>query len=251
VLQRATVGVAAAVAAAFLAATALADGDPASDVLFQEKLFLPYSTAVSPDIAKSLRAAIPASLRVALIAAPQDLGSVPSLFGKPSTYARFLGAELQFVYTGRLLVVMPQGAALSQHGKLLLNRAVSAARPGTGGDSLAQTALTIVAKLSPAPTSTPRTAKKPPSVEHLRAAPKAAPSVHTPAAEPSLLSSGPVRPTWLPANLSTRRAAEVASILVAAFVALGLSAVWIWRRRFNRQLPPAIEMDDPYRYRGP
>ena len=45
-------------------------------------------------------------------------GRVPSLFGKPTDYARFLDAELQFVYSGRLLVVTPQGAALAAHGRL-------------------------------------------------------------------------------------------------------------------------------------
>ena len=65
------------------------------------------------------------------------------------------------------------------------------------------------------------------------------------------VTTGPVKPTWLPADVSTRRAAEIASALVAAFVATGLLAIWIRRRRFTRRLPDAIAMDDPYRYRGP
>jgi hypothetical protein len=64
------------------------------------------------------------------------------------------------------------------------------------------------------------------------------------------VTTGPVKPTWLPADLSTRRAAEVATALVVAFVAAGLLLIWIRRRRFTRRLPHAIDMADPYRYRG-
>ena len=42
-----------------------------------------------------------------------DLGAVPQLWAKPQTYARFLGAELRFVYKDTLLVVMPQGIGIS------------------------------------------------------------------------------------------------------------------------------------------
>ena len=95
--------------------SARADADPASDVLYTDDVFLPFSTIVSPGLAGQLadatRAASDAGkpVRVALIAAPADLGGIPSLFGKPTDYARFLGLELQFVYTGRVLIVMPQG----------------------------------------------------------------------------------------------------------------------------------------------
>ena len=49
------------------------------------------------------------AIRVALIGSPYDLGAVTSLWRKPRPYARFLGAELQFIYKHRLLVVMPNG----------------------------------------------------------------------------------------------------------------------------------------------
>ena len=48
-------------------------------------------------------------IKVALIAAPLDLGSVPSFFGKPKGYAGFLGIEISQYYAGPLLVVMPAG----------------------------------------------------------------------------------------------------------------------------------------------
>jgi hypothetical protein len=40
---------------------------------------------------------------------------VPEEFGRPAAYAAFLDAELQSAYTGRLLVVMPQGYGFRVH----------------------------------------------------------------------------------------------------------------------------------------
>lgn len=111
----------AAALAAGLAVEARADADPASDMLYTGDVFLPYEP-VSPAAAAELRDAVRASrangkaIKVAVIATKGDLGGVPTLFGNPLYYARFLGAELQFLYSGKLLVVMPQGAALSQRG---------------------------------------------------------------------------------------------------------------------------------------
>jgi hypothetical protein len=101
-----------------LPATASANADPASDSLYTGTLFLPLSNPVSPHLAQRLAADLRVAgragkpVRVALIAAPTDLGGVPVLFGRPAQYARFLGAELQFVYAGRVLVVMPRGRRL-------------------------------------------------------------------------------------------------------------------------------------------
>jgi hypothetical protein len=108
--------------AALTSATARADGDPASDVLYFQDVFLPYAKP-SPDVAGQLTSAVTSSgkagvrVKVAVIASEQDLGSVPSLFGKPGLYARFLGTELQSFYTQRLLVVMPAGFGLFFAGK--------------------------------------------------------------------------------------------------------------------------------------
>ena len=97
------------------AATARADGDPASDYLLATQVFLPFDiklpkakqaelTAIVHDANKSGYA-----IRVALIGSSYDLGSITSLWRKPRPYARFLGAEIQFIYKQRLLVVMPNG----------------------------------------------------------------------------------------------------------------------------------------------
>jgi len=57
------------------------------------------------------------TLRVALISSSYDLGSITSLWQKPQTYARFLGAELKYVYKNRLLVVMPNGFGFNRPGR--------------------------------------------------------------------------------------------------------------------------------------
>ena len=136
------------------AGLARADADPASDVLYQHALFLPYEAKVSPAAEAKLRAAIKAAsaagrpVRVALIATKGDLGGVPQLFGNPTYYARFLDAELVFLYTGRVLVVMPNGAGLAKGGKLVADKSVIAAKPGPGGDGLARTAAALVTAIS-------------------------------------------------------------------------------------------------------
>jgi hypothetical protein len=106
-----------------LPATARANGDPASDYLLVQKLFLPFSTKIDRTEAKRLDALLTAAerenfkTRVAIIHSPGDLGTAFSLFRKPQRYAQFLGLELSFVYRGRLVVVMPNGYGYSVNGK--------------------------------------------------------------------------------------------------------------------------------------
>jgi hypothetical protein len=144
----------AAVLALVFAGGAYADADPASDTLYTGRVFLPLSATVTPRLVRELdtvtreaeRAGRP--VRVALIASPTDLGGVPSLFGRPTTYARFLAGELQFVYSGKVLIVMPQGAALGEHARLVANADVLNARVAPGTDGLARTAIELVPKLA-------------------------------------------------------------------------------------------------------
>jgi hypothetical protein len=109
-------------AACLPAAPANADGDPASDFLLFAPVFVPFNRPSQPQLDR-LKATVEAAkqrgyeIRVAVIGGPQDLGAVPDLFGRPSTYARFLGSELVGGYRGRLLVVMPQGYGFSVKGK--------------------------------------------------------------------------------------------------------------------------------------
>jgi hypothetical protein len=97
---------------------ARADGDPASDVLATQPLFLPQDAGISLAQRNQLSALLASAasngypIRVAIIASSSDLGSVTELWRQPQTYARFLGQELSFVDHGPLLVVMPNGFGL-------------------------------------------------------------------------------------------------------------------------------------------
>jgi hypothetical protein len=104
-----------------LPAAVHANGDPASDVLISDDVFLPYEQPSADQVAK-LRRVIAASraagqpVRVAVIHSQRDLGAVANLFGHPQEYATLLGRELQNpVEAGarghqeELLVVMPAG----------------------------------------------------------------------------------------------------------------------------------------------
>jgi hypothetical protein len=68
---------------------AAANGDPASDVLLTQNMYLPYE-APSASTAKRLSRAVESAyarhyrIKVAVIANQLDLGAVPSLWGKPN-----------------------------------------------------------------------------------------------------------------------------------------------------------------------
>jgi hypothetical protein len=146
------------VAVALLApAAARADGDPASDVLLTQDVFLTYSVGVPQQQARELRAVVAAArkagvrVRVALIATPADLGAVPVLFGQPKRYAQFLGSEIRFVYPGRLLVVMPAGYGVSRAGSLIPREQGALdklSKPAAGGAGLAEAADTAIRRLA-------------------------------------------------------------------------------------------------------
>ena len=107
--------IAACVLSAVGAQSARADGDPASDYLLGQKIFLPYDANFPPKQAAELTGLIDAAnkagfkIRVAILWSDYDMGSVTALWRKPHTYAKFLGLELGFVYKQRLLIVMPNG----------------------------------------------------------------------------------------------------------------------------------------------
>jgi hypothetical protein len=117
VLRRAALGLLLALA---LAPSALADGDPASDILVPPDIRV-YMTngATDGQLEKTIQATAQKvsdaglPIKVAIIGNKTDLGAVPQLWAKPQTYARFLGAELRFVYKDTLLIVMPQGFGIN------------------------------------------------------------------------------------------------------------------------------------------
>jgi hypothetical protein len=141
-----------ALACAWHPAAASADGDPASDVLATQALFLPQDAGATPVQRAQLSALLAAAarsgypIRVALVASRGDLGSVTALWRQPETYARFLGQELAFVHKGPLLVVMPNGFGLTRLGRPL-SGAAGLSAPGAG---LAAAAITAVQRLAAA-----------------------------------------------------------------------------------------------------
>jgi hypothetical protein len=141
--------------ATFAAQAAVADGDPASDVLLFDDVYLPL-TPVSGPLGKQLTEAVAATnkagfkIKVALIATATDLGSVPILFNQPGQYAKFLGAELLALYKERLLIVMPVGFGVYRGGADMAKEAASLAgiKIGAGSDGLAQAALAALKRLA-------------------------------------------------------------------------------------------------------
>jgi hypothetical protein len=135
-------------------AAASADGDPASDVLATQALFLPQDAGATPAQRAQLSALLGAAarsgypIRVALVASRGDLGSVTALWRQPQTYARFLGQELAFVHKGPLLVVMPNGFGLTRLGRPLPGQA--ALNGGGASAGLAAAAITAVRRLAAA-----------------------------------------------------------------------------------------------------
>jgi hypothetical protein len=92
-----------------------ANGDPASDYLLGQSVFLPFNAKIDSGAVERLKAVIGEAdksefkIKVAVIGTLYDLGTAFSLYRKPQQYAEFLGLELSFVYRDRLLVVMPNG----------------------------------------------------------------------------------------------------------------------------------------------
>jgi hypothetical protein len=134
-----------------------ADGDPASDVLLLQDVYLPYAPGVPGPLARTItnllkttrKAGFP--LKVAIVADAKDLGSVPQFFGKPQQYAPFLQSEIAFNSKRPLLVVMAAGygaAALpkgSETGLQGLDPPKSAS-----GEDLGRSAIAAIVKLSAA-----------------------------------------------------------------------------------------------------
>jgi hypothetical protein len=144
------------IAACTLAGTAHADGDPASDYLLGTQVFFSIDVklpaAKQQELVSIVRDANKSgyAIRVALIASPYDLGAVTSLWRKPRQYAKFLGAELQFIYKHRLLVAMPNGFGFnwSKHPSSQEDAVLSTVPIGTGAVGMLDSAVAAVQKLA-------------------------------------------------------------------------------------------------------
>jgi hypothetical protein len=160
-----------AAALALSPASALADGDPASDVLLLQDVYLPYAPGVPAQIGKAITALLKTTrkagfpLKVAIIATPTDLGSVPQFFGKPQQYAPFLQREIAFNTKKPLLVVMQAGygaAALPAGTETALQGL--APPPSATGDALGRSAVAAILRLAKAgghPVAAPKLAAAP------------------------------------------------------------------------------------------
>ena len=102
----------------------MANGDPASHVLPTGDVYYPGSESkVSGSLIRQLNGLVAEGqrkgykLKIALIATPEDLGTIPEYFGKPEEYAQLLDEEIAFNSKPRLLVVMPGGTGLAEVGQ--------------------------------------------------------------------------------------------------------------------------------------
>lgn len=156
--SRLAVAAAVLLVAALGATVALADGDPASDVLVSSDVFFPSpapTSAAQARLTESVKAVVAHGdrVKVAVIASKEDLGAIPSLFGKPQAYAKFLGLELRFVYSGALLIAMRQGFGFYDGGRDTVKATEAlqgVAVAGRGADALSRSAASAVEKLEAA-----------------------------------------------------------------------------------------------------
>jgi hypothetical protein len=143
---------------------ALADGDPASDVLTETPVYLPADAGIpatqQAQLLKLVREAASRGypFRVALIAHRSDLGSIGALWSKPNVYSGFLGTELSLVFHGTLLVVMPNGYGVDVIGTPgAAAKTLAAAAPlihlapaGSDGGALVDSAIAAVQRITSA-----------------------------------------------------------------------------------------------------
>jgi cytochrome oxidase Cu insertion factor (SCO1/SenC/PrrC family) len=141
-----------------LSPAARADGDPGSDVLVYQNLFVAADSNISiaqqVELGDLLTSASRSgfTIRAAIIATPADLGAITPLWGKPDSYASFLGIELSLAYSQRLLVVMPDGFGFSWqgHSTAVAYQVLGKIAVKPGGTGLATSAETAVRALASA-----------------------------------------------------------------------------------------------------
>ncbi|MGH2934282.1 MAG: hypothetical protein ACRDL2_07175 [Gaiellaceae bacterium] len=155
-MRRVVLLLAVAAAAVTYTGSARADGDPASDYLLTQQVFFPYDAPIPKARRAQLSSTVAAAnkagykIRVALISSSYDLGSVTALWLKPRIYARFLAAEVSFVYKGKLLIVMPNGFGFNDphHSPAGAYAGLANVPIGAGGPGLADAAQTAVLRLA-------------------------------------------------------------------------------------------------------
>jgi cytochrome oxidase Cu insertion factor (SCO1/SenC/PrrC family) len=137
---------------------ARADGDPGSDVLVYQNLFIAADAGVSVPQQEALGNLLTAAgkdgfpIRVAVIAQRDDLGAITALWQQPAAYARFLGVELSLAYAQRLLVVMPDGFGFNWagHSATAADQVLGRLSVGRGAGGLVSATKTAVRALAAA-----------------------------------------------------------------------------------------------------
>jgi cytochrome oxidase Cu insertion factor (SCO1/SenC/PrrC family) len=161
-LRRALLGAVLAVfavcAIGVLAPAARADGDPGSDVLVYQSLFVaadanisvPQQVELGNLLSSADKSGFP--IRLAIVSQPDDLGAITALWQKPAAYASFLGTELSLSYTQRLLIIMPNGFGFNWqgHSASAAYQVLDKLHIGPGGSGLAAAAQTAVRALAQA-----------------------------------------------------------------------------------------------------
>lgn len=133
------------------------NADPASDVLITQDVFFPYEgvpNSLGRDLTSLTDKAKDADypIKVAIIASPNDLGLVSTLFRKPKMYAPFLGRELLFVYSDTLIVVMPNGFGIFRGNQQveLDQQLLDRLKIGPGTEGLVRAAIAGVRRIAAA-----------------------------------------------------------------------------------------------------
>ena len=137
---------------------AQANGDPASDVLITQQVFIPFEAPISKSASDELTKTVAAAnergykIRVAVIAFTRDLGTAISLWGHSQDYAKFLGSELAFAYSNRLLVAMPAGFGVYRGKKPVAQelRVLAKRKPGKTPTALTESTTQAVRALAAA-----------------------------------------------------------------------------------------------------
>ena len=163
-MLRCIVLISAALALLLSPASAVADGDPASDVLLGQDTFLPYPpNTVSAPVAAALKATMERAkkegyeVKVALIADARDLGSAGRLLTEPQKYADLLTQEISLnvthgtsVQQPRVLTVLPAGLGGNNLGDNTGDALDGVIPASSAPDELARTAAVAVGRLAAA-----------------------------------------------------------------------------------------------------
>ena len=141
-----------------LPGAARANGDPASDVLPFQQVFLPYEAPISGSAANRLKKTVAAAndegykVRVAVIPFTGDLGTAVSLWRHPQLYSKFLAKEIAFSYTGRTLIAMPSGFGIYNGDRPVTKelQALKGIKPGTTPTGLTESSADAVRAMAAA-----------------------------------------------------------------------------------------------------